>query len=302
VRSIALAGLVAVTAAACAPAEQFPSEPGKGVDVGFLPSERGLTDKTAGLIDLWNGSWIAALAVGVLVWGLTIWCIVAYRKRKNDDRLPVQLRYHVPLELMYTVVPILMIGVLFFFSSKVTADFQDVSPATQAAGTDSVTGEINDEAKASDLEIEIYGKQWSWDFNYLTDDVYYSGDRVSLNGEEGVEETLPTLYLPVDETVTFTLESRDVAHAFWIPAFLYKVDILPGRTNTFQVTPQQEGVYSGKCAELCGEFHSEMIFNVAVVDRATYDAEMAALRDAGQTGRLGDELNRQYLVAQEDQH
>ncbi|WP_418608045.1 cytochrome c oxidase subunit II [Georgenia sp. SUBG003] len=302
VRSLALAGLVALTAAACAPAEQFPSEPGKGVDVGFLPSERGLTDKVDSLIDLWNGSWIAALAVGVLVWGLTIWCIVAYRKRKNDDRLPVQLRYHVPLELMYTVVPVLMIGVLFFFSSKVTADFQDVTPSTQAAGTTSSAGEINAEAEPADQEIEVYGKQWSWDFNYLTEDVYFSGDRISLTGQEGVEETLPTLYLPVDETVTFTVKSRDVAHAFWIPAFLYKVDIIPGRTNTFQVTPQKEGIYSGKCAELCGEFHAEMLFNVEVVDRATFDDKMAELRDAGQTGRLGEELNRQYLVTQEDQH
>lgn len=282
-RTLALAGLVALTAAACAPAEQFPSEPGKGVDVGFLPSDHGITDRTGGLIDLWNGSWVAALAVGAVVWGLTIWCIVVYRKRKNDDRLPVQLRYHVPLELMYTVIPVLMIGTLFFFSTRVTGEFVDTSAEP-------------------DIEVEVYGKQWSWDFNYLSDDVYFSGERVQLTGEEGVEETLPTLYLPVDETVEFTLRSRDVAHSFWIPAFLYKLDIIPGRTNTFQVTPQREGTYSGKCAELCGEFHSEMLFNVEVVDRATYDDEMDALRAAGQTGRQGDELNRSYYVPQEDQN
>ncbi|TRW47177.1 cytochrome c oxidase subunit II [Georgenia yuyongxinii] len=279
-RTLALTAAVALVAAGCASERQFPSEPGKGVDVGFLPSERGLTDQTSGIIDLWNGSWIAALAVGVLVWGLTIWCIVAYRKRKNDNQLPVQLRYHVPLELMYTVVPILMIGALFFFSSRVQGDIQDVSAEP-------------------DVEIEVYGKQWSWDFNYLSDDVYFSGHRVNLTGEEGVEETLPTLYLPVDETVEFTVKSRDVAHSFWIPAFLYKVDNLPGRVNTFQVTPQREGIYSGKCAELCGEFHSEMLFNVEVVDRATYDDQMDQLRRAGQTGRLGDELNRQYNVVDE---
>lgn len=268
---------VMLVAAACAPADQFPSEPGKGIDVGFLPSERGLTDRTDGMIDLWNGSWFAALAVGVLVWGLTIWCIVVYRKRKDDNRLPVQLRYHVPLELMYTVVPILMIGTLFVFSSRTTGEFEDVSAVP-------------------DVEIEVYGKQWSWDFNYLTDDVYYSGHRVELTGEPGVEETLPVLYLPVDEAVEFTIKSRDVAHSFWIPAFLYKLDVIPGRENVFQVTPQREGTYSGKCAELCGEFHSEMLFNVHVVDRATYDEEMQALRDAGQTGSRGDEFNRQYNV------
>lgn len=280
-RALLLAAGVGLVATACAPADQFPSEPGKGVDVGFLPSERGLTDRTAGLIDLWNGSWVAALVVGVLVWGLTIWVVVAYRRRKNDPELPVQLRYHVPLELMYTVVPILMIGTLFFFSTRVTGEFQDT-------------------AAEPDLEIEVYGKQWSWDFNYLSEDVHSSGGRIELTGEAGVEETLPTLYLPVDETVEFTLRSRDVAHSFWIPAFLYKSDILPGRVNTFQVTPQQEGTYSGKCAELCGEFHSEMLFNVEVVDRATFDEQMDELRAAGQTGRLGEELNRRYLITDDN--
>src|SRR5690606_32586302 len=79
VRSLALTGVVALTAAACAPADQHPSEPGLGVDVGFLPTERGLTDRVDGIIDLWNGAWIAALFVGVVVWGLTIWCVLAYR-------------------------------------------------------------------------------------------------------------------------------------------------------------------------------------------------------------------------------
>lgn len=275
-------GAVALLAAGCADV-QTPSGPGMGIDVGFLPTERGLTDKVDSFIDLWNGAWIAALAVGALVWVLTLWCIVVYRKRKGDNELPVQLRYHVPLELLYTIIPIIMVGTLFVFSSRATADALESTPEP-------------------DLEIEVYGKQWTWDFNYLTDDVYYSGERIEFTGTEyGAEETLPTLYLPVGETVEFTLKSRDVIHAFWIPAFLYKADMIPGRTVTYQVTPQQEGFYSGKCAELCGEFHGEMVFNVEVVDRETYDAEMQKLRDAGQTGSRGDEYNRQYMI-QEDEH
>lgn len=249
--------------------------PGESLGTGWMPSEAGVTEHTGAIIDLWNGSWIAALAVGVLVWGLTVWCVVAYRKRKNDNTLPVQLRYHVPLELMYTIVPILMIGVLYFFTVRSTTDIQDVTAEPE-------------------LTVEVYGKQWSWDFNYLDEDVYSAGDRTAVSsvGETGTEETLPTLYLPVDETVEFHLKSRDVQHSFWIPAFLYKMDVIPGRTNTFQVTPQREGLYQGKCAELCGEFHSDMLFNVAVVDRAEYDAEMDQLREAGNTGRLGEEYNR----------
>jgi len=176
---------------------------------------------------------------------------------------------------MYTVVPILMIGVLYFYTVQVTEEFTDVSAEP-------------------DLEILAYGKQWSWDFNYLDDGVYFEGGRMQLTGEEGVEETLPTLYLPVGETVQFTVKTRDVNHSFWIPAFLFKMDMIAGETNTFQVTPQETGHFQGKCAELCGEFHSEMLFNVEVVERAEYDAQMEALRQAGNVGVIGDEYNRVY--------
>ncbi len=259
----AVAAGVALVASGCA----------TDVSTGFLPSDTGVTNRTGELIALWNGSWIAVLAVGVLVWGLLLWAIVAYRKRKDDNQLPVQLQYHVPLELMYTVIPIVMVGVLFVFSQRTVGNVLDVS-------------------EEPDLTIEVYGKQWSWDFNYLDYDVYYSGERVALTGEEGVAEQLPTLYLPVDQNIQFEVKSRDVQHAFWIPAFLYKSDMIPGRTNTFQVTPTREGVYMGKCAEMCGEFHSEMLFRVEVVSEAEFEDEMAALRDAGNVGRLGDELNR----------
>ncbi len=243
------------------------------VSTGFLPSDAGVTNKTGELIAFWNGSWIAALAVGVLVWGLMIWALIVYRKRKDDNELPVQLQYHVPLELMYTVIPIVMVGVLFVFSQRTIESVQAVE-------------------EEPDLTVEVYGKQWSWDFNYLDYDVHYSGERVQLTGEEGVADELPTLYLPIDQNVQFEIKSRDVQHSFWIPAFLYKTDMIPGRTNSFQVVPTKEGVYMGKCAEMCGEFHSEMLFRVAVVPLEEFEAEMEALRQAGNVGRLGDELNR----------
>jgi cytochrome c oxidase subunit 2 len=138
----------------------------------------------------------------------------------------------------------------------------------------------------------VVGKQWSWDFNYLDEDVYETGVHAQDVGEPGSFDQLPTLYLPVDERVEFVLDARDVIHSFWVPAFLYKMDMIPGRTNTFQVVPTREGVYAGKCAEFCGEEHSSMLFNVAVVSREEFDAQMEELRDRGQTGALGLELNR----------
>jgi cytochrome c oxidase subunit II len=261
----ALAALVAIVASGCSAEAQR----------GFLPGyeDAQVTNQTERITNLWVGSWIAALVVGLLTWGLILWCITVYRKRKSDDKLPIQLRYHVPLEITYVVLPIIMIGVLFFYTAKDISAVEDVNTAP-------------------DTTIQIVGKQWSWDFNYLDEDVYETGVHAQDVGSPDSFDQLPTLYLPVDERVEFKLDARDVIHSFWVPAFLYKKDMIPGRTNTFQVIPTREGVYAGKCAEFCGEEHSSMLFNVAVVSREEFDAQMDELRDRGQTGDLGLELNR----------
>jgi cytochrome c oxidase subunit 2 len=105
-------------------------------------------------------------------------------------------------------------------------------------------------------KIGVVGKQWSWDFNYLNADVY----------ESGTPKDRPVLYLPVGEKVQFDVDSRDVIHSFWVPAFLFKFDAIPGKHNTFEVTPTKTGTFAGKCAELCGVDHSRMLFDVRVVD------------------------------------
>jgi cytochrome c oxidase subunit 2 len=240
---------------------------------GLLPSTKDTTNQTGRIIDLWNGSWIAALAVGALTWGLMLWCVVAYRRRRDETGLPVQIRYNLPVEILYTIVPVLMLVPLFVFTAK-----------DQAA--------IADTTVTPDLTIEVVGKRWSWDFNYVndlaneSDDYFDTGLQAELDGKEGVESELPVLYLPVNERVQFILRTRDVNHSFWIPAFLYKEDLIAGVTNEFQVIPQKIGEYQGKCAELCGEYHSEMLFNVKVVTRADYDQHMKDLAAIGQTGTL----------------
>ncbi len=247
------------------------------IKTGWLPSDRDTTNQTGRIIDLWNGSWIAALLVGVLVWGLVIWVMVAYRRRRDDTTLPPQVRYHLPLEIMYTIIPLMMVGVLFGYTYR---------DQTELISTETTP----------DLTIGVVGKQWSWDFNYMDDDAYETGVQGQLTGERGVETEIPTLYLPVNERVQFNLTARDVIHSFWIPAFLMKMDTIPGIQNKFQVVPQKIGTYKGKCAELCGEFHSEMLFNVKVVDRATYDAHIADLKANGQSGTLPTDLGRSELT------
>ena len=96
--------------------------------------------------------------------------------------------------------------------------------------------------------VNVIGKQWSWDFNYVNDKTYDTGQQAILNGKKGAEKTIPTLYLPVNKRTEFILTSRDVIHDFWVIAFLQKMDMIPGKVNKFDVTPTQIGTYRGKCA------------------------------------------------------
>lgn len=244
---------------------------------GFLPgySDHEVTNHTGQISALWRGSWIAALLVGVLTWGLILWCVAAYRKRRDDDTLPVQLRYHVPLEIMYVILPILMVGVLYYATNKSMSDITAVNGN-------------------ADVNIQVIGKQWSWDVNYTDSGVYDTGVQAQDLGTDpaAVGDGLVTIWLPVDEKVRFTINSRDVIHSFWVPAFLFKMDAIPGHTNHFDVTPTRVGTYQGKCAELCGEYHAAMLFNVKVVTKAEYEQHMADLKAAGKTGSLGLDLSR----------
>jgi cytochrome c oxidase subunit 2 len=264
--AVVLAGTAALTLSGCT----------DSVQRGWLPTTRDTTNQTAKVMDLWNGSWIAALAVGALTWGLMIWCMVAYRRRRTDTGMPAQVRYHLPLEIMYTIIPLMMVAVLFGYTYS-----------AQASETSTKT--------TPDLTIGVVAKQWSWDFNYLDSNVYDTGVQGQLDGKPGVEQEVPTLYLPVGKRVQFDLTSRDVIHSFWIPAFLMKMDTIPGLQNKFQVVPERIGNFRGKCAELCGEYHSEMLFNVKVVSVADYEAHLAALSAAGQTGYLPTDLGRSPL-------
>ncbi|UIJ33588.1 cytochrome c oxidase subunit II [Allobranchiibius sp. GilTou73] len=248
---------------------------------GFLP--HGITKVSPDITHFWVASWLWALGVGVLVWGLIIYCAVRYRRKKTDTGLPPQLAYNVPIEILYTVVPVIMVAVLFGKTVQLENKMLDTSGTPQNT-------------------VNVIGKQWSWDFNYVNDKVYDTGEQALLNGKPGAEKTIPTLYLPVNERTEFILTSRDVIHDFWVIAFLQKMDMIPGKVNKFDVTPTQIGTYRGKCAELCGAYHSQMLFNVKVVDAADYAKQMQRLRAAGQTGFLSNALNRSGLENGQQQY
>jgi cytochrome c oxidase subunit II len=243
---------------------------------GFLPGDgTDTTNHTSSVIGLWTTSWIVLLAVGVLTWGLIIWAAVVYRRRKGQTALPVQMRYNLPVEIFYTIVPLILVLGFFAFTAR-----------DQAA--------IEADPGNPDVTIQVFGKRWAWDFNYVNENVYSPGIQAQvLAGENGAvdESQLPVLMLPVDKKIQINVESRDVIHSFWIIDFLYKKDMIPGKTNHMYFTPTKVGEYRGKCAELCGEYHSLMLFTVKVVPQAEYDAYIASLAALGQTGQLDETYN-----------
>ena len=224
------------------------------------------SDRAPLIGNLWVGSWIASMIVGVFVWGLMAWVVVRFR-RGHKGEAPRQTRYNLPLELLYTLVPFLIIGVLFFF----TVNTQNGVLAKADESVKPVT------------TVNVIGQKWSWTFNYMEESNPLVGAVVH---QQGTIDKIPDLYLPVDQPVRFNLVSADVIHSFWIPAFYFKLDVIPGHPNSFDVTPTKLGTFSGKCAELCGTYHAAMLFTVHVVSPAEYAAYLNGLKAGGQTGEI----------------
>ncbi|TYC10841.1 aa3-type cytochrome oxidase subunit II [Actinomadura syzygii] len=206
------------------------------------------------MLHLWQGSWIAAFAVGGVVWGLIIWAVLFHRKRSND--LPPQVRYNMPIEILYTAVPFVIIAVLFYFTAR------DENFVEKTTDNPAVT-------------VDVTGFQWSWQFDYKEKDAAGQeklaarvvGQPVAPNGPAPAK---PVMTIPTGKTVRVRLHSNDVIHSFWVPALIYKKDVMPGYTNEFEFTANKTGVYEGRCAELCGVDHSRMLFQLKVVTPDQY--------------------------------
>lgn len=264
----------AVVLAGCTPTEL------NGFLPGFVEDGTPATDRTEMVSGLWTNSWIVLLVVGLVTWGLMGWAAIAYRRRKGQVGLPVQLRYNMPIEIFYTIVPFILVIGFFAFTARDQAILET---------------QYDD----PDVSITAIGKQWSWDFMYNGEDednadaVWTMGVQAQPEANGDIDQdSLPTLYLPVGQTVKVKLQSRDVIHSFWIIDFLYKKDMYIGKDNFWSFTPTREGTYAGKCAELCGEYHSMMLFNVKVVSEQEYEDYLESLRAAGQTGDIDDAYDR----------
>jgi cytochrome c oxidase subunit II len=297
---VATFGLLALTLSGCSWSE--------ALGLGW---PEGITHEAHLNRELWVGAVIASLVVGVLVWGLMFWSAIFHRKKATDTELPRQFGYNMPLELVLTVTPFLIISVLFYFTVVVQEKMLHL-------------------AKDPEVVIDITSFQWNWKFGYqrvnfkdgtLTYDGadparknamvskpegkdahgeelvgpvrgFNSQDRTYLNFDKvetlGTSSEIPVLVLPTGKRIEFQMASADVIHNFWVPEFLFKRDVMPNpvannSVNVFQVEEiTKAGAFVGHCAEFCGTYHSMMNFEVRVVPPNDFKAYLQQ-RIAGKT-------------------
>src|ERR1700712_2890293 len=223
----------------------------------------GVTKQAERMRVLWTWSSVAALVVGVIVWGLIFWACIKYRKR--DDRLPRQTKENLIIEAVYTIVPFFIIGGLFYYT-VVTENY------------------VEKRTKNPDVTVTVTAFKWNWKFGY--NNVPYASTVTGAASEEavstiGTSTEIPILVIPRGKTVRVVEHSQDVIHSFWVPEFLFKRDVIPQpKDNQFEFTATEIGHYVGRCAELCGTYHSQMNFEVRVVsddDYAKYLTNLAAI-------------------------
>lgn len=192
---------------------------------------------------LYQGFIIAGFVVGGITAVLILWAVFRYRRK--TDQIPRQTQYHTVIEIIYTVVPIIIVLVLFAF----TVFAENIVDATPPHPSTS---------------ISVYAFQWGWAFDYP------GGVRVI--GETTQD---PTMVVPTGEQVAITLRSLDVVHGFYVPAFNFSRYAQPGVVNHFDFNVLKPGIFRGQCTQLCGIYHSLMIFQVKAVSPVQYQQWLA---------------------------
>jgi len=222
--------------------------------LGFKGNVTSVNESSFGL---WQGAWLAAAIVGALTLVLILWPAIFHRK-KGDGTFPRQFQYNIPAEIAYTVIPFIIVAVLFGYTAKAESEIVKVSP---------VSTEVHD--------VTVNGIQWSWQFIYEE-----AGPGTTVTGTPAQP---PVLYMPLGEKVRFSFTASDVIHSFWVPEFMIQMQNIPGVTNKLEFTANELGEYRGFCNILCGRQHSQMRFTVKVVTPSEYDSYIQSLK-AGANG------------------
>ena len=232
-----------------------------------LNMTRGVTDISNEVFELHMLIFWICVAIGVVVFGVMFYSMYAHTKKKN----PVAATFHEnhKVEIAWTIIPFLILIAMAIPASKTLVKIYD--------------------DEAGDLNIQVTGYQWKWQYNYLEDDVSFfsnlSTDMDEINnlvpkGENYLQEVDEMVVIPVGKKVRFLITANDVIHSWWMPAFAIKQDAIPGFVNTAWTKVDKPGIYRGKCTELCGKNHGFMPIVVKVVEQSEYDDWVSGKREA----------------------
>jgi cytochrome c oxidase subunit 2 len=254
--AILVIGVIAVVVAGVS----LPETAGRILDSFHPPAA--VTAQGQEIRDLYTIVFLIAVVIFFLVEGLIIWSVIRYRRRPGDDALPVQTHGNAIAEVVWTVVPLGIVLFIFFTSWQTLNSIEAFSPQP-------------------DVKIRAVAGQFQWTFDYLPAD--YDPNETPRK-EPLFTQLLPTgegggMAVPAGRSVQLYLESPDVIHAFYVPQFLFKRDVVPGRVNTFEFTVKEDDagqVFRGQCAELCGTGHRVMLFDVHAMAPAEFDAWLEA--------------------------
>ncbi|HEY5111053.1 MAG TPA: cytochrome c oxidase subunit II [Acidimicrobiales bacterium] len=211
-----------------------------GCTVPTFGASPGATTSSQSVYHLWQGFSIGAVIVGGFTLLLIFWAVIFYRRK--SDNIPKQSQYHIPLEMTYTIIPVLI--VLGLFAATLVVENKEVA------------------LPKSDVTINVNAFQWGWEFTY-------PGQNVVVTGQTTQD---PEMIMPVNENVHINLTSSDVTHGFYVHAFNFSRYALPGILNQFTLRAVNTGTYNGQCTQLCGLYHSLMVFRVKVVSQSQYSA------------------------------
>lgn len=219
------------------------------------------TETARSVFTLYNVVLAMGAAVFVGVEGFILYAVFRYRRR--DDRLPDQLHGNNLVEIIWTVIPTIIVFILFT-ASAITL------------------GQVEARVENPGVTIEVTGFQWQWQFHYLDDDDNQENDHTVV----GSPASPPVMVVPVGEPIRLELTSSDVVHSFYVPHFLIKRDMFPpgseGAGNELEFTIDEPGTYTGQCAEFCGDLHARMTFTVEAMPRAEFDEWLEGAK-AGET-------------------
>jgi cytochrome c oxidase subunit 2 len=212
---------------------------------GCLPAPA--TQQARAVSDLWTVFVVAAAGVAALVWGLITIALILYRRKSSDGgTVPPQIHDLPRLEVAWTAAPIVLVLILFWLTLGALDRIDARTPGR--------------------VEVDVTGFRWGWQFDY-------PGTGVSI---VGLPDSPAEMVVPAGEPIHINLTATDVVHSFYVPAFLFKRDAIPGRPNDFDLTIDEPGAYGGQCAEFCGVFHDRMTLTVRAVTRPEYEAWLAA--------------------------